>query len=138
MLFASNGSAYTGPGGLYAAVVEKKGKNGSKPCIAILDSGLGANQGIRFSGFAVLGFEDSNRSVSLGLLDLVESMVLIPKDQDPNPIYPPVEEKEDDEEDMKETGLKMLYYNVPMFGAGQAQAQETVQNFFNLDKAIIF
>ena len=39
---------------------------------------------------------------------------------------------------MNDAGLKMLYYNVPMFVAGQAQAQETVQNFFNLDKAIIF
>lgn len=136
LLYATNGAVYSGAGGLAAAVVEKKAMNGSRPCIAILDSG--ANSGVRFTGFALVGFEDSSQTVSLGLLDLVESMVLVPKDQDPNPIYPPVEEKEDDEEDMKEAGLKMLYYNVPMFVAGQAQAQETVQNFFNLDKAIIF
>ena len=149
MLLASNGSAYGGQGGLFAALVQKKGKK----CIAVLDSGLGANQGITFSGFALLGFEDSNHTVSVGLLDLVESMVLVPKDEDPAPIYPPVKEKEDDEEDMEEAGVKMLYQMAQkkhdknlvettegymMSLIDRMHEEKHVHNFFNLDKARIF
>ena len=107
MLYASNGSAYGGQGGILAAFVQKSGKEGAKPCIALLDSGMAGNLGVTFNGFALLGFEDSNHTVSLGLLDLVESMVLVPKSDDPNPIYPPEESTQ--KEEIEKTGLKMLY-----------------------------
>ena len=106
MLYASNGSAYGGQGGILAAFVEKKDKAGSKPCIAMMDSGMAADLGVTFNGFALLGFEDSNHSVSLGLLDLVESMVLVPKENDPNPLLPP---SADVEEEIETAGVKMLY-----------------------------
>ena len=149
MLLGSNGSAYGGQGGLFAALVQKKGQK----CIAVLDSGLGASQDITFSGFALLGFEDSNHSVSVGLLDLVESMVLVPKDKDPDPIYPPVVEKEDDEEDMEEAGVKILYemaqrkHNMNLVETTEGymkslidrmNKEKHVHNFFNQDKALIF
>lgn len=108
MLYASNGSAYGGQGGILGAFVQKAGKPGAKPCIALMDSGAGASIGVSFNGFALLGFEDSNFTVSLGLLDLVESMILIPKGDDPNPIYPP-ETEEEQKEEIEKTGLKMLY-----------------------------
>ena len=107
MLYASNGSAYGGQGGLFAAFVRKNDKPGAKPCIAIMDSGMAGNLGVTFSGFALLGFEDSNHSVSLGLLDLVESMVLIPKSDDPDPVLPPSDD--DKEEEIETAGVKMLY-----------------------------
>ena len=109
MLYASNGSAYGGQGGLYGAFVRKNGKEGAQMCIAIMDSGMALEQlGVTFSGFAMIGFEDSNHSKSMGLLDLVEGMVLVPKDQDPNPVYPPKETKEDE----VETAGANLYYNM--------------------------
>ena len=77
MLYANNGSAYGGQGGLYASFVRKSGKQGAQQCIAIMDSGMALEaMGVTFSGFALLGFEDSNHRESMGLLDLVESMVI--------------------------------------------------------------
>lgn len=110
MLYATNGSAYGGQGGLYGVFVRKAGKDGAKKCISIMDSGMAAEAGINatFSGFALIGYEDSENTVSLGLLDLVESIVLVPKSDDPSPLYPPKKE-EADEEDMEKAGLKMLY-----------------------------
>lgn len=106
MLYASNGSAYGGQGGIFGAFV-KKDKPGAKTCIALMDSGIAAAQlGVSFNGFALLGFEDSNHTVSMGLLDLVEGMVLVPEGDDPNPVYPP---KETEKEDVETVGLKMLY-----------------------------
>ena len=85
----------------------KKDKPGAKTCIALMDSGIAAAQlGVSFNGFALLGFEDSNHTVSMGLLDLVEGMVLVPEGDDPNPVYPP---KETEKEDVETAGLKMLY-----------------------------
>lgn len=107
MLYASNGSAYGGQGGILGAFVRKADKSGSMPCIAMMDSGMAASLGVTFNGFALLGFEDSNHSVSLGLLDLVESMVLVPKENDPDPVYPPSEDGQDEE--IEEAGVKMLY-----------------------------
>jgi len=72
-----------------------------------MDSGMAASMGVSFNGFALLGFEDSNHSVSLGLLDLVESMVLIPKADDPDPVLPPA--TDDPEEEIRTAGVKMLY-----------------------------
>ncbi len=108
LLYASNGSAYGGTGGLVGAFVQKTGKNGAKPCIAMMDSGLAQDAGIdaTFEGFAVLGYEDSENTVALGLLDLVESIVLVPKADDPDPI---VAKDKTTEEDMDTAGLKMLY-----------------------------
>lgn len=106
MLYASDGSAYGGQGGIFGAFV-KKDKPGAKTCIALMDSGIAAAQlGVSFNGFALLGFEDSNHSVSMGLLDLVEGMVLVPEGDDPDPVYPP---KETEKEDVETAGLKMLY-----------------------------
>ena len=107
MMYESSGSAYGGQGGIYGAFVNKPGKSGAKQCIAFMDSGAGASQGLAFEGLAILGYEDANLSVPVGLLDLVESMVLIPKDQDPNPIYPETTE-ETDEDDIDTASLKMF------------------------------
>ena len=107
MMYEAGGSAYGGQGGMYGAFVNKPGKEGAQQCIAIMDSGIAARQGLSFEGLALLGYEDSNLTVPIGLLDLVESMVLIPKGQDPDPIYPDSEE-EADEEDMDTASLKML------------------------------
>ena len=148
MLYASNGSAFGGQGGLYGAFVKKAGKDGAQTCIAIMDSGMAAEQlGVTFTGFALLGFEDSNHSKSMGLLDLVEGMVLVPKDQDPNPVYPP---KDTEEEDVETAGAK-LYYNMSqqkpymnfvetsegymMSLIDRVQNQKTVTNLFNPSKA---
>ena len=91
--------------------------------------------------------------MSVGLLDLVESMVLVPKKNDPNPIYPPVAEKEDDEEDMEEAGVKILYemaqrkHNMNLVETTEGymkslidrmNKEKHVHNFFNQDKALIF
>lgn len=107
MLYASNGSAYGGTGGLIGAFVNKSGKQGAKTCLAIMDSGMAAEAGldVTFSGFAILGYEDSNLSVSLGLLDLVENIVLVPAADDPDPVLPP---SETDEDDMDTAGVRML------------------------------
>lgn len=148
LLYASNGSAYGGQGGLFGAFVKKADKEGAKTCIAILDSGMAIKQlGVTFSGFALLGFEDSNKTKSLGLLDLVESMVLVPKDQDPNPVYPPTQTEE---EDVKTAGTK-LYYNMAnqkyyvnlvetsegymMSLIDRVQNMKSVTNYFNPDRA---
>lgn len=110
MLYATNGSAYGGQGGLFGVFVRKNGKNGAKQCISIMDSGMAADAGLNatFSGFALIGYEDSENTVSLGLLDLVESIILVPKADDPDPLYPPKGE-EADEEEMEKAGVKMLY-----------------------------
>ena len=108
MLYASNGSAYGGQGGIIGAFVKKANKENAKTCIALMDSGIAPSQlGVTFSGFALLGFEDSNHSVSMGLLDLVEGMILVPKADDPNPLYPPATDNK--EEDVEKTGAKLLY-----------------------------
>ena len=150
MLYASNGSAYGGQGGLFAAFVKKNDKTGAKPCIAIMDSGMAGNLGVTFNGFALLGFEDSNHSVSLGLLDLVESMVLIPKSDDPDPVLPPVED--DKEEEIETAGVKMLYnmarqghsMNLVETSEGlmmslidRMQNETRVNDFLDFDSAII-
>jgi hypothetical protein len=83
----------------------------------------------------------------MGLLDLVEGMVLVPKDQDPNPVYPPKDTKE---EDVETAGAK-LYYNMSqqkhyvnfvetsegymMSLIDRVQNQKTVTNLFNPSKA---
>ena len=148
MLYANNGSAYGGQGGLYASFVRKAGKQGAQQCIAIMDSGMALEaMGVTFSGFALLGFEDANHRESMGLLDLVESMVLIPKDQDPNPVYPPTQATE---EEVEKAGTK-LYYNMSnqkyymnlvessegymMSLIDRVQNQKTVTNHFNPSRA---
>lgn len=87
LLYASNGSAYGGQGGIIGAFVQKSGKPGAKPCIAMMDSGMAESLGVTFSGFALLGYEDSDHTVSVGLLDLVENIVLVPEADDPDPVY---------------------------------------------------
>lgn len=106
MLYASNGSAYGGSGGIIGTFVNKN-KPGSKPCIAFMDSGAAANSNldITFEGLAILGYEDSSNTIMMGLLDLVESMVLVPKSDDPDPIYPPAEP---DEEEMEKASMRIL------------------------------
>ena len=152
LLYASNGSAYGGQGGLIGTFVRKNGKDGAQQCIALMDSGAGASIGVTFSGYALLGFEDSNLSVSLGLLDLVESIVLVPKSQDPDPVYPPENSDEDEEEEIKKAGVKMLYnmaqqkHNMNLVETSEGymmslidrlENQKTVTNHFNLDEAMI-
>lgn len=149
MLYASNGSAYGGQGGIIAAFVQKNGKEGSKPCLALLDSGAGESIGVSFNGFALLGFEDSNHSVSLGLLDMVESMVLIPKSEDPDPILPPAETSKSD---VKKAGERLMsrmasgkpYVNFVETEHGymmslidRFQSSPAVNNFLDLDSAMI-
>lgn len=149
MLYAKNGSAYGGVGGLYGAFVKKSSKDGAKMCIALIDSGMALSAlGVTFSGFALLGFEDSNLTKSIGLLDLVEGMVLVPKADDPNPVYPP--KKEDKEEEIKKAGVKMLYnmsqqkYYMNLVETTEgymmslidnAMNQKSVANYFNPSKA---
>ena len=150
MLYASNGSAYGGQGGILAAFVKKAGRNGAKPCIALIDSGAGANIGVSFNGFALLGFEDSSHTSSLGLLDLVESMILIPSADDPDPIYPPTEDGK--AEQIEETGVKMLYkmsqqkHNMNMVETTEGimmslidrlESEKTFVNHLDLGKAVI-
>lgn len=148
MLYATNGSAYGGQGGIYGAFVRKQGKEGAKTCIALMDSGMAAQQlGVSFSGFALLGFEDSNHSKSLGLLDLVEGMVLVPEADDPNPVYPPTETVEDD---VEKAGTQLYYnmskqkYHMNLVESGEGfmmslvdavQNQKTITNLFNPAKA---
>ena len=149
MLYASNGSAYGGQGGIIAAFVQKSGKPGAKPCLALLDSGAGESMGVSFSGFALLGFEDSNHSVSLGLLDLVESMVLIPESDDPDPLLPPAETSK---ADVKKAGDRLMnrmgsgkpYINFVETEQGymmslidRLQSRPAVNNFLDLDTAMI-
>ena len=148
MLYASNGSAYGGQGGLYAAFVRKSTKPGAPQCLAIMDSGMALESlGVSFSGLAIIGFEDANHTRSMGLLDLVESMVLVPKDQDPDPIYAP---KETTEEEVQTASTK-LYYNMSkqkyymnlvessegymMSLIDRAQNQKSVTNHFNPSRA---
>ena len=149
MLYASNGSAYGGQGGIFGAFV-RKNKPGAKTCIALLDSGIAAAQlGVSFNGFALIGFEDSNHTVSMGLLDLVEGMVLVPKEDDPDPVYPPKATKE---EDMETAGVKMLYnmskqkhyMNFVESPEGhmmslidKIQNRNNVTNYFDLSRAMI-
>lgn len=149
LLYASNGSAYGGQGGLLGAFVQKAGKPGAKPCIALLDSGMAESLGVTFNGFALLGYEDSNKTVSVGLLDLVESIVLVPKDQDPDPLVPEVRT---DEDDMDTAGLKMLqkmasqkgYMNFVETEEGhmmslidRLESQKDIHNHFDLESALM-
>jgi hypothetical protein len=104
---------------------------------------------VEFNGYALLGFEDSNLSVSMGLLDLVEGMVLVPEADDPNPVYPP---KKVEEEDMEKTGAKLLYnmsqqkfyMNLVESPEGYMMSlidsmnnQKRVRNYFDPSKAVI-
>ena len=150
MLYATNGSAYGGQGGIVGTFVRKAGKEGAKPCIALIDSGIASERlGVEFNGFALLGFEDSDLSVSMGLLDLVEGMVLVPEADDPNPVYPP---KKVEEEDMEKTGAKLLYnmsqqkfyMNLVESPEGYMMSlidsmnnQKRVRNYFDPSKAVI-
>ena len=83
----------------------------------------------------------------MGLLDLVEGMVLIPEADDPNPLYAPEENKEDE---MQTAGMKMLYnmsqqkfyMNLVETSEGymaslidQAKNQKTIVNYFNPSRA---
>ena len=108
MMYESGGSAYGGQGGLYGAFVRKQGKDGAKMCISVMDSGAAAKQGLSFEGLAILGYEDSNHTVAVGLLDLVESIVLVPKADDPNPLKPADEEKEVDTADMAKASANLF------------------------------
>lgn len=109
LLLSTEGYAYQGVGGLKATFV-KKDKASAKGCIAFVDSGVAAAYGVTFAGFALFGCEDSEGKQPLGYLDVVESMVLVNKADDPNPLKPKVEE-EDNEENEKEakSKLKLLY-----------------------------
>lgn len=82
MLYGSDGAAYNGYGGILGAYVEKQGKE----CIAFVDSGAAESMGITFNGLALLGFEDADFTIMLGLLDMVESMILVDPANDPDPI----------------------------------------------------
>lgn len=82
MLYGSDGAAYNGYGGILGAYVMKNGQE----CIAFLDSGAAANMGISFNGLALLGFEDADYTMLVGLIDMVESMVLVDPAKDPDPI----------------------------------------------------
>lgn len=82
MLYGTDGAAYNGYGGILGAYVNKKGKK----CIAFVDSGAAASMGVTFNGFAVLGFEDADLTSMIGLLDMVESMILVDPNDDPDPI----------------------------------------------------
>lgn len=106
MLYATDGGAYNGAGGLMATYVHKKDKPNAKQCIAFLDSGIGANQGLSFTGLALLGYEDASNTSFIGLLDIVDNMILVPKDQDPDPIRK--ESSSDSEEEMEKIQAKML------------------------------
>ena len=138
MLYASNGSAYGGQGGIIGAFVKKANKENAKTCIALMDSGLAASQlGVNFSGFALLGFEDSNHAVSMGLLDLVEGMVLVPKSDDPDPLYPPT--KDNKEEEVKKTGAKLLYnmsqqkYHMNLVESTEGYMMSLIDGFQNME-----
>ena len=151
LMYESGGSAYGGQGGLLGAYVTKQGKAGAKTCIAMMDSGVGASQGLAFEGLAVLGYEDSNHTSSIGLLDLVESIVLVPKASDPDPIID--ESKQEAEQSaMNTAGLKLLdkmaarnpFRNLVETDEGMMmsiiddfQSRENVQNFLDMDSARI-
>lgn len=151
LLFASDGAAYGGRGGLFGAFVRKDGKDGAKPCIAMMDSGLAESLGITFSGFAMLGYEDSDNTVALGLLDLVESIVLVPQSDDPDPVLPP-EEDEADESDMATAGLKMLHdmasrkYHMNLVETEEGymmslidriETRKEIRNYFNMESVVL-
>lgn len=149
LLYASNGSAYGGQGGLLGAFVQKSGKPGAKPCIALMDSGMAESLGVTFSGFALLGYEDSDRTVAVGLLDLVESIVLVPEEDDPDPLYP---ETVADEDDMDTAGLKLLHQmasqkhhinfveteeGLMMSLIDRLESKKEIQNHFDLESALM-
>lgn len=147
-LYGSNGSVYTGSGGIVGTFVQKD-KPGAKSCIAFMDSGMAAayNLGATFNGFAVVGYEDSESTKMLGLMDLVESIVLVPKEQDPNPL---VKEEKVEEEDVEKAGAKLMYQmNSQKFRmnhvesddamraalAGSFGSETSVHNYFDLESA---
>lgn len=149
MMYESGGSAYSGQGGLIGTYVKKQGKAGAKQCLALIDSGIGANQGLSFEGLAILGYEDSNRTSAVGLLDLVESIVLVREADDPDPIIDETK-NEEEEEDMETASVKLLqkmasthaYRNLVETDEGMMMSlidelgsRNNIQNFLNLDAA---
>lgn len=150
MMYESSGAAYGGQGGILGTFVKKQGKEGAKSCIAMIDSGAGAQQGLSFEGLAVLGYEDANHTAAVGLLDLVESIVLVAKADDPNPIIDE-SKKEEEEEDMDTAGLRMLdkmaqkpFRNLVETNEGMMMSliddlnsRQNVRNFFDMDSAVI-
>lgn len=96
LLLSSDGYAYSGYGGLKATFV-RKDKEGAGSCLAFVDAGEAAQNGISFTGIALFGSEDSDMKSPIGYLDVVESMVMINKADDPNPLLPP--DSDDEEED---------------------------------------
>jgi hypothetical protein len=105
LLLSSDGYAYSGYGGLKATFV-KKNKEGAGSCLAFVDSGVAAANGISFSGIALFGSEDSDMKSPIGYLDVVESMVMVKKADDPDPLLPP--KTEDDQEDVAKTKINAL------------------------------
>ena len=111
LLLSTDGYAYSGTGGLKATFVKKNNKPGAKHCIAFVDSGVAASYGVEFAGFALFGCEDSDQTKPIGYLDVVESMVLVDKADDPNPLIPPKtdDEEEEEQEKVAKNRLKLLY-----------------------------
>lgn len=111
LLLSSDGYAYSGYGGLKATFV-KKDKEGALSCLAFVDAGTeaAAANGISFSGIALFGSEDADMNSPIGYLDVVESMVMIEKSNDPNPLIPPIDEEEDDVAKTKIKALGMKSY----------------------------
>lgn len=151
MMYESSGAAYGGQGGIMGAFVKKQGKEGAKSCIAMIDSGAGAKQGLSFEGLAILGYEDANHTAAVGLLDLVESIVLVAKADDPNPIIDESKKDEEKEEDIDTSGLRMLgkmaqkpFRNLVETDEGMMMSliddlnsRQNVRNFFDMDSAVI-
>ena len=151
LMYESGGSAYNGQGGLIGTYVKKQGKAGAKQCLALIDSGIGANQGLSFEGLAILGYEDSSHQVAVGLLDLVESIVLVRESDDPDPIIDETK-KDEEEEEMNTASVKLLqqmasthsFRNLVETDEGmmmslidELDSRDNVQNFFNLETARI-
>lgn len=108
MLYGTDGGAYNGAGGLVAAFVKKQNRPEAKPCIAFLDSGAGASIGLSFTGLALLGYEDSSYTSFIGLLDLVDNMILVPKEDDPDPIYKKTPVLDEEVEETKAQMLQLM------------------------------
>ena len=108
LLLSSDGYAYSGYGGIKATYV-KKDKEGAKSCISFVDAGMASAYGITFSGIALFGSEDADNKSPIGYLDVVESVVLIEKANDPNPLIPPKDEDDQEKADVAKARLKLLY-----------------------------
>lgn len=149
MMYESSGSAYGGQGGLIGAFVKKAGEPDAKTCIAMIDSGAGAQQGLSFEGLAVLGYEDANHSVAVGLLDLVESIVLIPEADDPDPIEN--KDQQAEKADVRKAGVELFekmkrntYMNYVETDEGlmmslidRLHSQDNVRNYLDMGNAIM-